>query len=173
MANQSLKYPRVWTILGLVWCLVLVGLALTMFFPVLGREYQRENGETCNENLELIFRAKQELAHDLNLDPALPYPPIVQTLKPQDLAPYLKKYGRDLRCPSGGDYEIRPLVDEHGEVVPPVCNAQKLDSDGNGVSLAGEGLHVHLRSHLQDVDTGRFFPDPWFTFPNALGRASK
>lgn len=151
--------------LGWVWGAGLVLLLLAMFFPVLGQSYQEENGQTCCENLELIFQAKEQLARELNIDPTLPYPAVVQLLKAEDLAPYLKKYNRDLSCPSGGTYIIAPLVDQRGEVLPPVCTHSKLDPDGDGKPLTQEGLHVHRRSYLQDVETGDYFPAPDLTFP--------
>jgi hypothetical protein len=167
------KRIRFWSVLGWLWTIGLAVLVLTLFFPVVGRSYQNEHGQICNENLELIFQAKEELARSLNLDPALPYPAIVQRLEPRDLAPFLKKKKLDFACPAGGKYDIQPLVDEKGEVVPPVCDMSKADPDGNGISLGEEGLHIHRRSHLQDVDTGKYFPDPALTVPNASPRSAR
>ena len=146
------------------WAVLLAGVILATFFPILGRRIQIRHGERCCENLDRIFRAKEALVRDLDLYPSKPYPPIVHQLKPMDLYPYLKN-GQDLSCPDGGVYRIRPLVDSNGEVVPPVCDKEGADPDGNGVVNRGEGLHIHRPSHLQDPETGEWFREPAFVFP--------
>ncbi|MCG3196833.1 MAG: hypothetical protein GHCLOJNM_01313 [bacterium] len=164
------------SMVGWLWVAAIGLLLLAIFFPALGRRYQESRGLACNEKLEILFRAKQELVRDLNLDPTRPYPKVVQLLTLRDLAPYLKRLGGENlnweeECPAGGDYTLRPLVDESGEVIPPVCGLWKADPDGNGQDMASEGLHVHLRSYLRDPDTGAFIRDPGVTFPKELGKA--
>ena len=159
------------TILGGVWILTLAGIAIALFWPVLGRGYRENEGRLCNDNLERIFNAKQALARELNLDPSRPYPPVVMQLEIKDLAPYLPTDRLDLSCPSGGKYLIRPLVDDKGEVVPPTCDFAPKDPDGNGTDEASEGFHIHQRSYLQNSDTGSCYRDPGLSFPGDPGAA--
>ena len=159
---------------GWLWVLALAGIVLALFWPMLGRGYREEEGRICNDNLERIFEAKQALARDLNLDPSRPYPPIVQQRDfMKDLSPYLRKDRLDLSCPSGGSYQIRPLVDSKGEVVPPTCDHAAQDPDGDGFDEASEGLHIHARSYLQNSDTGLWSRDPGLTFPGDPGTLSR
>jgi len=156
-----------------VWILTLGGIAIALFWPVLGRGYREEEGRLCSDNLDRIYEAKQKLARELNLDPSRPYPPVVQQLELKDIAPYLPTDRLDLSCPSGGKYMIRPLVDDKGEVVPPTCDFAVKDPDGDGNDEASEGFHIHLRSHLQHSDTGLFYRDPGLTFPGDPGAISR
>lgn len=161
------------TVLGGVWILILAGIGIALFWPNLGREYREEEGRLCSDNLERIFRAKQALARELNLDPSRPYPPVVTQLDIKDLAPYLPTDRLDLSCPSGGNYVLRPLVDERGEVVPPICDLATQDPDGNGINEGDEGFHIHLRSYLQNSDTGLFYRDPGLSFPGGPGAGTR
>lgn len=174
--QESRIRERFLSVAGGAWAAAIAVLLLAIFFPALGRRYQESRGLSCNAKLEILYRAKQELARDLNLDPTKPYPKVVQLVTKRDLAPYLKRLGGENLdweedCPAGGDYTLRPLVDESGEVVPPVCGLWKTDPDGNGQDMASEGLHVHLRSHLRDMDSGAYIRDPAMTFPKELGKA--
>lgn len=162
---KSSRKSRLFLLLGCVWLLTTVGVVFSLFWPQIGRKYEVQRGEYCNENLERLFEAKQALAQNLNWDPSRPQPPVIQQLELKDLAPYLQRDRLDLSCPSGGHYQISPLVDADGEVVPPTCNHAKNDPDANGIDEAAEGLHIHLRSHLQNSDTGLYYQDPGLTFP--------
>jgi hypothetical protein len=164
MPSRSSKRFLV-TVLGGVWILTLVGIVIALFWPVLGQRYREQEGSHCSDNLERIFEAKQILARELNLDPSRPYPPVVQQLEIKDIAPYLPTDRLDLSCPSGGKYMIRPLVDEKGEVVPPTCDYATKDPDGDGNDEASEGFHIHLRSCLQDSNSGLYYRDPELSFP--------
>lgn len=165
---NSPRLPRrsILPFLGGIWTVLLIGALIASFFPVIGERRIEEEGEYCNHNLDLIFEAKTRLARDRNVFSERSPEEILKEVTPQDLEPYLKEIapGRDFNCPSGGTYRIRPLVDRFGEVVAPVCDFEGRDSDGDGLSNAAEGLHIHRPSHLRDVETGLYFREPVFSF---------
>lgn len=169
--KPSLQSPRTarrsWLpFLGGLWSVLLVGVLLASYFPVIGERRIEEEGEYCNHNLDLIFEAKSRLARDRNVFSERSPEDILKEVAPKDLEPYLKEIapGRDLNCPTGGTYRIRPLVDRFGEVAAPVCDFEGRDSDGDGIPNAAEGLHIHRPSHLRDTDTGEYFREPVFSF---------
>ncbi|MBW7940206.1 MAG: hypothetical protein H3C63_15800 [Candidatus Omnitrophica bacterium] len=164
MLTSSTK-GRFFLLIGGLWLLSTIGVVCALFWPQIGRKYEVQKGEYCNENLERLFEAKQALARELNWDPSRPQPPVIQQLELKDIAPYLRRDRLDLSCPSGGHYQIRPLLDADGEVVPPICDHAKSDPDANGIDEDSEGLHIHLRSHLQNSDTGLYYRDPGLAFP--------
>jgi hypothetical protein len=143
----------------------LLAVIVATFFPILGRQYQVRQGEQDCDVLEALFQAKKDFAKDLRIDPSEPLPAIVQELRMEDLAPYLKKYGGEHECPAGGRHTIRPLIGADGEVIPPICSHEEDDPDGNGLTNAQEGLHIHRRSYLVDPESGIWFRDPSFFFP--------
>ena len=53
--------------LGVFWTLLVLIVLLASFFPVLGQRQAEEEGEYCNQNLELIFEAKVRLSEELNV----------------------------------------------------------------------------------------------------------
>ena len=154
------------SILGWFAAVLMALVLLSMFFPTLGRRRQSQRGEECCRILENLYRAKEKLAEELDLIPGEEYPDSVRFLNLEDLIPYLPEGAEETSCPAGGVFHLRPLVDEFAEVVPPACDRAGNDPDGNGVANRGEGLHIHLRSHLQDPETGFFFREPVFRFPD-------
>ncbi len=152
--------------MGGAWTLILMAILLASFFPVLGQKQMEEEGVYCNHNLEIIFAAKTMLAEDLNVFSDRSPERILKEITPGDLKQYLEDLaeGRDLNCPSGGVYTIRPLVDAYGEVVAPICDYEEKDNDSDGNSNGVEGYHIHRQSYLRDVQTGRYYRDPAFSF---------
>lgn len=146
--------------LGWIWAIVLCAIILATFFPVLGRKQQVHHGETCNENLDQIFQAKQKWLWKTKIGSAGGTVHESENPSLEDLFP-----GRSPECPAGGTYTVGPLTDQNGEVIPPVCSLDDVDPDGNGINNDGEGLHIHSRSYLQDPGTGIWFRDPAFVFP--------
>jgi hypothetical protein len=150
---------------GWFWVLLVVIVTLAIFFPIIGRRRQIHRGEVANENLEILFQAKEALAEELKLDPTKPYPEIVTQLTVEDLRPHLPQDPLELDFLTGGDYRLGPLVDENAEVIPPIHEHEKYDPDGNGIPNGGEGYFIHRRSYLQDPNSGLWFRDPAFVFP--------
>ena len=153
-------------LIGGLWTVIIVAVLFASFFPVLGQRQLEAEGDYCCENLDLILQAKILLAEDLNVFSEQSPGTIKRDVSPADLAPYLERLapGRELNCPSGGTYKIRPLVDRNGEVVIPVCDFEAKDNDSDGNSNASEGLHIHRPSHLRDTDTGLYYRDPQLNF---------
>lgn len=150
-------------VIGVIWNLVLLAIFLAIVFPVVGRHGFRSNAEYCNQNLDYLYVAKKSLSMADHTDAEIDQ--MNNQLAPGDLAPYLTDGERDYNCPHTGIYLIRPLVDSYGEVVPPVCDLETLDVDGDGRDNRTEGWHIHRLSHLQDPLTGDWFRDPAFRFP--------
>ena len=167
--TDAIEKKKVWAWLkglGGAWAALLFVVLLASFFPVLGQSRMEEEGEYCNQNLELIFEAKTRLARDRNVFSRRSPDKILKEITPSDLKPYLEELapGRDWNCPSGGVYNIRPLVDAYGEVVTPVCDYEKKDNDSDGNTNGAEGYHIHRPSYLQDTETGLYYRDPAFRF---------
>jgi hypothetical protein len=127
---------------------------------VLGRNQQIRHGETCNENLERVFQAKEEWARQAGLTSTGENGDEAKTPSLEDLFP-----DGPPECPAGGAYTVGPLTDENGEIIPPVCSLEDVDPDGNGINNDGDGFHIHRRSYLQDPGSGIWFRDPAFVFP--------
>jgi hypothetical protein len=139
---------------------VLCAVILATFFPVLGRRQQVRHGETCNENLERIFQAKEDWIRKAAFTSTGENGEEAKSPRLKDLFP-----DDPPECPAGGIYTLGPLADLNGEIIPPVCSLDGVDPDGNGVNNDGEGLHIHRRSCLQDPGSGVWFRDPAFVFP--------
>jgi len=168
--TRKFEHNRIWSLLGWVWVVVLVAVLIALLFPMGNQSRMIAEGEACNENLDLIFRAKERFAESLNLDPTKPYPQIVVLLEHSHLEPYIDNLPSATACPSGGIYKIRPLVDSAGEVVAPVCTHETEDPNGDQIIHLGEGLHIHARSHLLATENGLYFREPAFSFAGEAAR---
>jgi len=145
--------------------LMLLIVIVASLFPVAGRNRQRQLGEEANQNLEMLFHAKEALSGELQIDLGKPLPDELVNLPREALIPFLPEGGQNLDWSPRGDYSLGPLIDENGEVVAPIHHSESHDPDGNGQTNAAEGLFIHRRSHLQDPETGLWFRDPAFVFP--------
>jgi formylglycine-generating enzyme required for sulfatase activity len=115
-----------------------------------------DRGKECNEVLETIYAAKEQIALDLNLQPG--ENPIIPDASYEA---YLN--GRSLSdpCPGGGTYYVGSLVWEN-RVVVPTCTLSHDDS-GYGMTFLEGGWHIARRAYEQD-ENGIWYHRPGYCF---------